>query len=319
MRHKQIIFRDASHTQDIHAQLWLPDTEPNCIIQMVHGIMEHGDRYAPFAEFLVSQGAALAIHDQMGHGKTALDGGTLGFFAEQDGWQNALQDVCRFGDILRERYPGVPIVLLGHSMGSFMCRCLLIQHMASYDGVVLSGTAHFSRFTYLFCRAFCLVERIRLGKRGQSKLIMGVCFHPYVKKFPEETHPAAWVTRDKDCVKRNGHDPLCRFVPSVSMFREVFKAMFVMGQRKQINKMRKDIPFLLASGQADPVGQMCRGVSAVYDDFVAAGFKDVELYLYPEARHEILNELNKDEVFADIWQWLQKKDLVHTEGRVGQA
>ena len=304
MHHKQILFQSIAESQNIHAQIWLPDGEPKFILQVVHGIMEYGGRYASFAQFLTDHGAALAVHDHMGHGETALDGGQLGCFAEKNGWKTALLDTSRFSSILQERYPRVPLVLLGHSMGSFMVRCLLIEGKDDYAAAILSGTAHNS---FLRCgagRALCSLAALRFGKQGGSKLISDLCFKPYAKKFPEEKHAAAWLTRDEATVVRYGEDPFCRFLPSVGMFREIFGGMHDMEKPAHYRKIRKDLPLLMISGADDPVGSMGKGVRYVYRQFQNAGLQDVELRLYPNDRHEILNELDKDQVYEDIWNWL---------------
>lgn len=304
MRHKCICFRDASGTQDIHAQLWLPDSAPRAIVQVVHGINEHGGRYASFAQYLAVFNIGLAVHDQMGHGDTAAACGRFGYFAPQDGWKNLLQDILFFRRQLVSKFPGLPIFLFGHSMGSFAVRCLLIDDDTAYDGVILSGTGSNPRWLYDFGLFVCLLARLRHGKEGKSKLLQLLCFGRFARLFAAEAHPMAWLSRVEQVYRDYAKDPYCRFLPSISMYREMFRAMRYMDQPAGYAKVRRDIPLLLVSGDQDPVGGMGKGISRVYRRYCDAGLQDVELLLYPGGRHEMLHEQNRDEVFGDILEWL---------------
>lgn len=311
MRHKQILFRDNSGSVDIHAQLWLPDREPRLLLQVVHGINEYGGRYADFAHFLCQREIGLAVHDQLGHGLTAASLGPdrLGYFAPEQGWRNAIADIRHFSARLRDRFPGLPLVLLGHSMGSFMTRCLLIDFDDTYAAVILSGTGCNNRLSYLVAELACRLELLRLGPEGRSKLLQGLALGSYIRRFAEEKHPAAWITSDRQEYHRYGKDPWCRFLPSIRMYQEMFRGMRYMDRAANYRRLPQDLPLLLVSGKDDPVGGCGRGVSAVYRRLEQAGVADVELLLYPGGRHEMLHEVNKDQVYQDIFQWMTEKCL----------
>lgn len=307
MRHKQILFRDASDTQDIHAQLWLPDTEPAAIVQVVHGINEYGGRYQRFALFLVAQGLGLAVHDHMGHGDTAADGGRLGYFAPQEGWKHARQDIRSFSARLRDKYPQTPLFLFAHSMGSFLTRGLLIDYDGDYAGVILSGTGSMPALLYDFGLLACDLARLRRGREGRSKFVQALLFGGFAHKFADEHHAMAWLSRDANVYRQYGRDPYCRFLPSIAMYRELLRGMRYVNKPARYAKVRKDLPLLLVSGDHDPVGGMGKGVSQVYRRYRDAGLQDVELLLYPGGRHEMLNEINQDEVYQDILEWLRER------------
>lgn len=307
MRHKQIKFRGSCGSRDISAQIWLPDAQPLALVQVAHEMNGHGGRYADFARWLTERGLALAVHDQMGHGLTAGERENLGYFAPQQGWLHALADIRRFSALLRTRYPHTPLFLLGQSMGSFMARDILIRYEEDYQGVILCGTRHNPGFQYLLGIAACDLAAIRHGRQGKSRMVRDLCMGGYARQFAGEGNAAAWLSRDRAAMEAYARDAYCRFIPSIAMFREVFRGMRHMDCPRYFRCLRQDLPLLLVSGSDDAVGGRGKNISRLYRRLHYAGLKDVELLLYPGGRHEMLHEVNKYQVYADIFDWLRER------------
>ena len=300
-------FLSSDGKTSLYYREYLPQGEPAGIVQIVHGVAEHVDRYHDFCEFLAENGYIVVAHDQLGHGRSAADESSLGFFAEEDGWGKALQDVRKLHDLTAEKHPGKPYYMFGHSMGSFLVRTYMIKYRVGLDGVVLSGTGQQSAALLNMGLLVTAAEIRRHGARYHSELVNNMAFGGYNKKFSDVRTTFDWLSRDESVVDSYVEDPLCGYVPSVGLLRDMFSGMEFNGKPKNISRMKKDLPVLFVSGDCDPVGESGKGVIRCYKGFLKAGMKDVTMKLYHEGRHEMLNELNSDEVFQDILYWLNSK------------
>ena len=286
---------------------YIPNGEPCGIVQIIHGVAEHIERYNDFASFLAENGYIVVMHDQLGHGKSVRDDDSLGFFCEDDGWGKVLQDVRKLHDMTAEKHPGKPYFLFGHSMGSFIVRTYLIRYRAGLDGVVLSGTGQQSASLLSLGLRVTAVEMRRHGPRYKSEVVNKMAFGGYNKKFSDVRTAFDWLSRDESVVDSYVEDPLCGYVPSVGLLRDMFTGMMFIGKPKNVARMKKDLPVLFVSGDCDPVGENGKGVIRSYKSFLKAGMTDVTMKLYHGGRHEMLNETNSDEVYQDILDWLNSK------------
>ena len=300
-------FLSSDGKTNIYYREYLPDAEPFGIVQIVHGVAEHVARYDGFASYLAENGYIVVAHDQLGHGKSVLDDDSLGFFCEEDGWGKALQDVRTLHDIIAQKHPGKPYFLLGHSMGSFLARTYLIKYRAGIDGVVLSGTGQQSSALLSVGMAVTGAEIRRHGKRYKSEIVNNMAFGGYNKKFSDVRTAFDWLSRDEAVVDAYVEDPLCGYVPSVGLLRDMFGGMSFIAKPKNVSRMKKDLPVLFVSGDCDPVGENGKGVIRSYKSFLKAGMTDVTMKMYHGGRHEMLNEINSGEVFQDILFWLNSK------------
>ncbi len=287
--------------QPLSARKWIPDGPVRGVVQLVHGMAEHIDRYDGVAEALNAHGFLVAGHNQLGHGEgTPL----RGYFGEKDGWQSLVDDVHGLRLQMQKEYPGLPWFVLGHSMGSFVTRCYLMDHSEGLQGAVLSGTGSFDEATVTaglaLSRAVCLCT----GPKKESPLINRVGFSSSNKPFAPNRTDFDWLTRDEAEVDKYVADPWCGFLFTAGGYQDMFTGLRRMSDPEEIRKMRKDLPVLLISGAMDPVGAMGKGVEKAADSFRAAGLQDVRVKLYPEARHELFNELNRQEVYEDLASWL---------------
>jgi len=268
------------------------------VVQLVHGICEYALRYDPFAQFLTDHGFAVAGSDHLGHGKTVKDDAELGYF---ENWWDLVHDVHKLRVRVGEMFPEVPYFLLGHSMGSFVARTYLIDYPGDVTGCILSGTGQEGAAT------------VALGKlltgmgdpRKVNKLFYDLSIGAYNRKFAPARTPADWICRDEGVVDAYLADPLCNFQTTAGMNHAMMGGLQYVGSKANLKKMDMDTPVYFFAGDKDPVGAMGKGVQKVADWFRQAGVKDVTVKLYPGGRHEMLNELNRDEVFADTLRWIE--------------
>ena len=301
-------FTSANGSTPIHVREWVPDCDINAVVQISHGICEYAGRYAPFARYLASKGFVVVANDHLGHGQSVLSEEDLGYFGSLGSWETVVADIEQLRRLTSEKWPESPYFLLGHSMGSFLARTWLIRHPeVEPAGVILSGTGQPAAPVLAAGRMLCDADVLKNGPRHRSLGIYGMAFGSYNKKIEPRRSPYDWLTRDEAVVDAYAADPLCTFTPTSSLFRERLSGLATVGSAKEIGRMSKDIPIILMSGDADPVGGWGVQVAKVYSLLVRAGCRDVAYKFYPGARHEILNETNKAEVYKDILDWLCAK------------
>lgn len=305
---REFTYPSSDGFHQIHTVEWLPGSgRPNAVVQLVHGVSEHIMRYDGFARFLTGHGYAVVGNDHLGHGKTAANPEENGFLGLPHGWNCLTDDVRALRLLTGERFPGIPYFLMGHSMGSFLVRLCLIDWPGTVSGAILSGTGQESAFLVAFGKWLAGAERLRLGPRGHSKLLDKLSFGGYNKQFSPARTRADWISRDTAVVDAYVADPCCSFYPTVSMFRDMMEGLQYIAVGENLKKMNPATPIYLFSGGQDPVGGNGAGVRKVHSFFKKAGCTDVTLKLYPSGRHEMLNELNRDEVYTDVLGWLEAR------------
>lgn len=290
----------------IHAVKWLPKGEPKYILQIAHGMAEHVMRYEDFAKFLNSHGFLVCGEDHLGHGKTAANKSDLGNFGAMDGHKTVVKDMKKLQDIIKEDYPKTPYFLLGHSMGSFLCREYIETFGDTLDGAIVMGTGNQPVIALGFAKLMCRLIAVFKGWRHRSKAINHLAMGSYNKRFQPIETGHEWLCRDSYQATRYEDDPYCGYIFTLNGFYNMFDMMSFMEKKSNINQIPKDLPVFICAGDHDPVGDFGNGPKIVNRAFKKAGIKDVTLKLYPEDRHEILNELDQDVVYDDILQWLIK-------------
>ncbi len=304
---EEFTFPSSTGRNTIHCLKCLPDTEPRGVVQIEHGIAEYIDRYRDFMSFLAENGFVAVGDDHLGHGKTIAAPSDQGFFAEENGWDYVIADIDRLHDLMSEQYPGLPYVIFGHSMGSFLARTYLIKHPDKYDAAIISGTGQQNPLVvfggYTMANIFVKKE----GPHAIGTKLNDIAFGAYNKGFDSVRTDFDWLSRDPAVVDRYIADPLCGFVATVSLFRDMMGGIRFISDQKNIDMMNKEKPVYFMSGAADPVGENGKGVERAYKAFCKAGLKDVMIRLYPDGRHEMLNEINKADVYQDVLNWLNAK------------
>ena len=294
---------DGRHT--CHGSCWQPARDlPRGVVQIVHGVAEHMGRYDWFARFLAGHGYAVCGADHLGHGRTGAEDGKFGYFGPRRGWELVTRDVRRLRLMAGDRFPGVPYFLLGHSMGSFLTRTYLCRYPGTVDGAILSGTGQESALLVGAGKLLAgLIARVK-GPDARSSLVNELSLGAYNKKFRPNRTSADWISRDEKVVDAYLRDPWCTFTPTVGMFRDMLGGLQYIASPAALAQMDPDTPVYLFSGDQDPVGGNGAGVRKVYGYFEKQGTRDLTMKLYPGGRHEMLNELNREEVYGDVLSWL---------------
>ena len=298
----------AGHSR-IHAMQWAPDdgTALRGVVQILHGVAEHIERYDELACYLNNHGYAVVGNDHLGHGKSVSSDTDYGYFADKDGWTHVCNDVRTLQIMTARRFPNVPYFLLGHSMGSFLARTYLIRFPGTVHGAILCGTGQMSSALIAAGQSAGRLEALRLGRRGRSHLLTQLSFGSYNKRFRPNRTEYDWLSVNSRNVDAYIADPLCGFETTVGLFLDLMEGLSYIKNKKNLSRMKKDMPILFIAGDQDPVGDAGAGVRRARDSFRSAGMTDVTLHLYPGLRHEILNELDHASVYDDLLSWLEEK------------
>lgn len=288
----------------LHCCRWLPADRPKAVVQIVHGIAEHIGRYDDFANFLTEYGYAVVAEDHMGHGGS-IEGGTPGYF--HHGWMAAVADVKSLRDKIADDYPGIPYYMLGHSMGSFLLRTYLYTYPDTIEGAIISGTGWEPLPKVKAGKFVCDLEAKRKGEMQTSTLISNLMFGAYNNAFKPNRTSHDWLTSVDSVVDAYLADDKCGFEATIGLARDMMSGILMNESPENLSKMDKELPVMFVSGAKDPVGNMSKGVLACIDAFKRSGMRHITIKLYPEGRHEMLNEANRDEVYHDILKWLQER------------
>ena len=286
----------------------LPEGRPRAVLQMTHGMVEYIGRYEELARFLAGQGIAAVGHDHLGHGGTAATKEDYGYFGRPDGNRLLLDDifaVTRWAKAL-PALAGLPWFLLGHSMGSFYARQYLCEHGGELSGAILMGTGWQPRAAALAGRALCHLLAAFKGWHYRSKLVDGMAFGSYNRSFAPARTSKDWLNRDGREVDRYLADERCSFRFTLNGYDSLFTGLARLCDKRLLAQAPKDLPLLFLSGADDPVGSRGKGVERAAQSLRDAGVRHIAVKLYPAARHELLLELNRQEVFADIQAFIDQ-------------
>lgn len=286
----------------LHVNGWAVD-EPKGVVQVLHGMAEYGSRYARLAAALADAGYTTYAHDHRGHGKSIQEGQVPGHMADHDSWNQIVEDAHGVNREIAKRHPGVPIIILGHSMGSFVAQQLLYEHPSDMVAMGLSASNGKPPAIAAVAKLIARIERMRVGQRNSSPLLQKLTFGDYNKKFAPNRTDFDWLSRDPDEVDIYVADPLMGFAVTTQTWIDMIDALGSIADRKNVSRVPKDMPLYLFAGDRDPVGNEGKGMRNLRDAYKRAGVFDVRLKLYPGGRHEMLNEINRDEVTRDFIAW----------------
>ena len=290
--------------KDLQVYVW-PVDAPKAVVQLVHGMAEHMGRYDRLAQALNQAGYAVVGHDHLGHGPIAKKE-ELGYFGPKDGWDSLIRDMHGVTEYAKGRFPVLPFALLGHSMGSFAAREYLLRYGGELSACVLSGTGWHP--AALASSARCMAALCgALSWTKPAHFVNKMGFGSYNKAFQPARTPFDWLSRDEKEVDKYVADPLCGFVFTARGFYDMFGGLKALSDLSRLQSMPKDLPVYFLSGAMDPVGTQGKGVETVARQFRDAGMKNVTVKLYEGGRHEMFNEINRDEVTADLIGWLNEK------------
>lgn len=294
----------ADHVR-LFVNAWLPDAEPvKAVVMVSHGMAEHSGRYERLGAALTEAGFALYAHDQRGHGQTATHG-VLGHYADQQGWSKVVGDLASLSASIAQRHPGAPLFLLGHSMGSYIAQAYLLHHSANLQGAVLSGSNFQPVSLYRTAAVVARMERWRQGPTGRSAVIEFLSFGSFNNKFKPVRTPFDWLSRDPQEVDKYVQDPLCGFRCTNQFWLDMLGGLQQISKTSNLSQIDKSLPLLIIGGECDPVSEGKR-LKDLADALTGTDHPLVTLKIYPQARHEILNETNREEVTRDLLAWLEE-------------
>ena len=297
-------YYDSSGEGKIHGCRWTPEGQVRAIVQIIHGIAEFVERYDEFACHLNAMGILVVAQDHMGHGKS-MQTGTRGYFS--GGWTAAVDDSYQLLRDTMAQFPNVPYILFGHSMGSFIARSILIRYPDSgIRAAVICGTAWMPDGIVGAGRAACALVCKAIGERTPSDRLQALIFGSYNKRVEHPRTPYDWLSRDEKIVDACIVHPNCGFTVSCGLLRDMLGGISMIQNKENLRKMNQELPTLFISGGDDPVGSYGNGVEQAVRQFRDVGMRCVFLKLFPLARHEILNEINRNEVYNFISAWICK-------------
>jgi alpha-beta hydrolase superfamily lysophospholipase len=292
---------------------WLPSAPPKAVVQIAHGLAEHAGRYHRLATMLTANGYAVYANDHRGHGRTATRPSDLGFFAERDGWNKCVRDLWRLHQQVSADHRGRPVILIGHSMGSFLAQDFITRHGTALAGVVLSGSAGAPNALVVVARLIARLERLRLGARGQSGLMRTIAFAPYSWQFRPARTPYDWLSRDSAEVDQYIADPLCGFRPSAQLWIDMLDALRSIADPERQRRIPKELPIYLLAGDRDPVSDNTKSLQQLVKAYRRAGLAQVSSKFYAGGRHNMFDETNRTQVTGDLLTWMDQ--LVTIAGR----
>lgn len=309
MKKSTFSFLSADKGTKIHAVKWEPDTgKLEGILQIAHGMVEYIERYEAFAEYMTKKGFLVVGHDHLGHGASVVSPEYWGYFAPKNGSDVLVEDMNTLRTMTQKEYPELPYFMAGHSMGSFLLRKYLSKYGENLQGAILLGTGNKPDKLVKQGKIICRFLAFFRGWSYRSKLVNNLAFSGNNSRFESEGDNA-WLTKDKDIRASYSSQECCNFIFTLNGFYNLFDTIYDMNRPEHINAIPKELPVFLAAGEDDPVGNYGAGVKEVYAAYEKAGIEDVTYKLYPTDRHEILNEIDREKVFEDIYAWIK----VHIE------
>lgn len=297
-------YKSSDKLHDIHYAVLTPRVAPFAVLQLSHGMCEFFERYTEFAEWLCERGIVVCGNDHLGHGQSCAPD-EYGYFGEKDGDARFADDVEALRVIMRKRYRSLPYFLLGHSMGSFIARDYIEKYPGEIDGTILSGTSGGDVPLGFAIFLADIIAGLR-GSKYRSKWLRGIAMGSYNKRFGAEKDVTAWLSKNTDNRAKYAADPRCSFIFTARGYGDMFRLLKRVSREEWAMNVPKGLPILIASGCEDPVGNYGKGVGLVCDRLQDAEIYDLTLKMYPNMRHEILNETERETVYADIFEWIKR-------------
>lgn len=285
---------------------WKPDYEiGKGIVQIAHGLAEHAGRYERLAEALTAEGYQVYAGDIRGHGRSARSQQDLGYFADHDGWDRVVRDLVEIAASAKAASPGIPIMLFGHSMGTLLAQQAIYEYPDTYDAVAMSGPNGKAGFLVQLGRVIARIERLRLGKHGRSDLINALSFDNFNRAYSPNRTAFDWLSRDEAEVDKYIADPNCGFVATNQLWIDLLDAIPRIIRRENWARVRPGLPIYLFSGRNDQANDQGRGCEFLAESYREFGLKNTSYRIYPQARHETLKEINREEVIEHLVEWLE--------------
>ena len=298
---KEFYFPSKDGMTQIHVVEWIPEGEVKAVLQIAHGMVEHIARYDSFAAYLSEHGIYVVGNSHLGHGKSLISSEKMGYFAAPNGNECVVGDIHQLRTLSQKKYPDVPYFVMGHSMGSFLMRQYLGMYGEGLSGAIIMGTGEQPDPILAAGKLVCKLIAAFKGWEHRSAFVNSLVIGGFEKEMGK-----GWLSRNEENVKKYAKDPMSGFVFTLNAFYHMFDGMSKMNAQEKSGKLPKELPVFFVAGAEDPVGAHGKGVETVYKRYVSKGAKCASIKLYPEDRHEILNEVDKDMVYQDLLDWILK-------------
>ena len=301
--------KDEKH--DLHTLLWQPaKISPKAVLQISHGMTEHIKRYDEFATYLAERGFIVVGQDHLGHGQSVHGPEEWGYFSKKAGSQVVVEDVYGLTCLMKKKYSDIPYYVLGHSMGSFIMRRYIMTYGKEIDGAIIMGTGKKSLPMLGLAKMITVLIKALKGEYYRSHFLSYLMFSAYNKRFGKEKSGKQWLTKDEDIVKDYINQPACNFIFTINGMETLLDTLVFIEKPKHIHRIPRELPIHIIAGVEDPVGDYGKGPKAVYNAYKKLGVKDITLKLYEGDRHEVLNEIDRQQVYSDLEAcltgWLRK-------------
>lgn len=308
---KEITFDSADGKNKIKAYYTMPAGKAKGIVQIVHGMQEYMGRYKDFAEYLSGKGYIVVGHDQLGHGRTAVTEDQLGYIAKEHPSDILIRDIYRLRKGAEKKFPDLPYFIFGHSMGSYLLRKYITKYADGLAGVIICGTGNENVTKSRAGLAMIGALTKKYGPYHRSEAVAKMMFSGPYKKFDMTGTDLenSWLTKDVTIVQKYYDDVFCTTPFTLNGYNALVSTVIYDGQKSAFTSVPKDLPILIVSGDRDPVGNFGKGPKEVYENYVKAGVTDVQIKLFEDDRHEILNELDRESVYDYIYTWINDHNI----------
>ncbi len=297
----------ASDQLTIHYHQWLPDTPVKGVVQIAHGLSEHAARYERFAGELTKAGYAVYANDHRGHGQSAGSPDKVGYFETTPFWNAALADMNQLTGIIQKEHTDLPIFLFGHSMGSLLTRAYVTKWGKQLNGAIVCATGGAPGMLGKIGGVVAKLTSIISGRAERSDFLNKLSFGKYNDAFQPSRTDFDWLSRDEAEVDKYVADPYCGVPFTANFWIELLKGVGQINSASTYQQTPKKLPIILLAGDKDPVGDMAKGVQEVHEAYKNVQIEDLTCTIYPDARHELLNETNRNTVMQDIINWLDRR------------
>lgn len=307
VKKEEFYYDSSDKVTKIHGVKWIPDGEIKGILQISHGMLEHMDRYNEFAGYLAARGILVAGNDHLGHGYSLNNEEDRGYFCRDNGNKTVIEDMHKLNQILKNEYKDIPYFFLGHSMGSFLLRQYITIYNEKLQGAIIMGTGN---QPYALLKSGIIITKLIAlfkGWKYRSRFVDKLAIGNNNKKFEPARTSVDWLSRDENKVDEYKADKKIDFVFTLNAYYNMFKGMECLYKVSNLRNMDKELPVIFLSGAKDPVGNFGKDVKKVYEDFKAVGMKYLDIKIYDDDRHEILNEIDRETVYSDIEKWVLRR------------
>ncbi len=307
VRKEELTYKSRDRETMLHAIRWIPEGEPIAILQIIHGMQEYVDRFDEFANFLAEKGILVIGNDHLGHGKSVGERGTYGYFCKDDPATVLVRDAHRLKKMTQEDYPGIPCFILGHSFGSFIAREYITRYGTGIKGAIIQGTAFLSNGTVNSMAGLVNFLTFFMGEKSRSTTVNNMAFKGYLRRIQNPRTKFDWLSHNEQSIDKYIADPACNFVFTLNGFRTMAELLKRVQDVSKMEDIPKDLPVLITGGKEDPVGSYGEDLQRLYSIYKnELQLKNVELKIYDGMRHELQQEIGREVVFEDQYQWIRK-------------